>query len=255
MAQIQDNHRFEEGPFPAPLELKDRCIDLTHVLQHHLSLPSTFYLTESPLKDEPDYQELEPELFVDLSDSLESPLSDSFPDSYFPPSMSMSTFAIGNEFTYSSRQQSANKETASSEESPPSRPGPIPATSTRTQYNQETGTEELVFFYSKRKQVKKYTIKCPAASFMEKELPYEEDFLNKNCIYPRAMGDESSYKGNRRNYEMQCNRIGWRLASLNPELREQRGLIQRAVDSWRNTREDVRLRSRRAKKQFKTKRL
>ena len=52
-------------------------------------------------------------------------------------------------------------------------------------------------------------------------------------------------------YESECNAVGWALAQLNPPLREKRGLIQRAVDSWRNSNQDVRLRSRRVRRMAK----
>jgi hypothetical protein len=45
--------------------------------------------------------------------------------------------------------------------------------------------------------------------------------------------------------------VGWALAQLNPCLRGKRGLIQRAVDSWRNSNQDPRLRSRRVRRMAK----
>ncbi|RAL64911.1 hypothetical protein DID88_001504 [Monilinia fructigena] len=52
-------------------------------------------------------------------------------------------------------------------------------------------------------------------------------------------------------YETECNTVGWALAELNPCLRGKRGLIQRAVDSWRNSNQDPRLRSRRVRRMAK----
>jgi len=78
-----------------------------------------------------------------------------------------------------------------------------------------------------------------------------EEFKSVNCVYPRAHGDKTSYKGNRLHYETECNTVGWALAELNPVLREKRGLIQRAVDSWRNSNQDPRLRSRRVRRMAK----
>ncbi|KAK9248640.1 hypothetical protein V1506DRAFT_452185, partial [Lipomyces tetrasporus] len=67
-------------------------------------------------------------------------------------------------------------------------------------------------------------------------------------IYPRADVPQLSYLGNRHRYENECNRIGWALAHLNPSLRGKRGLIQRAVDSWRNSNADPKVRSRRVRR-------
>jgi len=52
-------------------------------------------------------------------------------------------------------------------------------------------------------------------------------------------------------YETECNTVGWALAELNPCLRGKRGLIQRAVDSWRNSNQDPKLRSRRVRRMAK----
>lgn len=46
---------------------------------------------------------------------------------------------------------------------------------------------------------------------------------------------KESYRGNRWSYETECNDLGWKLAWLNhDEIAGKRGLIQRAVDSYRN---------------------
>lgn len=47
---------------------------------------------------------------------------------------------------------------------------------------------------------------------------------------------------------MECNCIGWFLAYINVSIRKRRGLIQRAVDSWRNTNVNPSLRSRRVRR-------
>ena len=78
-------------------------------------------------------------------------------------------------------------------------------------------------------------------------------FKDDNCVYPRAMTTKEEYKGNRYGYETECNNVGWALASLNTCLRGKRGLIQRAVDSWRNSNTDQKLRSRRVRRQQKMK--
>lgn len=54
-------------------------------------------------------------------------------------------------------------------------------------------------------------------------------------VYPRANLPRETYRGNRWSYETECNVLGWKLAYLNPEeIAGKRGLIQRAVDSYRN---------------------
>ncbi|CAO3688141.1 unnamed protein product [Rhizopus stolonifer] len=59
--------------------------------------------------------------------------------------------------------------------------------------------------------------------------------FNENCVYPRANLPREEYKGNRWAYETECNTLGWKLAYLNvSEIAGKRGLIQRAVDSYRN---------------------
>lgn len=54
-------------------------------------------------------------------------------------------------------------------------------------------------------------------------------------MYPRANLPRETYRGNRWSYETECNVLGWKLAYLNlEEIAGKRGLIQRAVDSYRN---------------------
>ena len=94
-----------------------------------------------------------------------------------------------------------------------------------------------------------YTIRCDVESVNTDGLP--NDFRTDNCVYPRACCGKDTYKGNRLQYENECNTVGWALAELNPCLRGKRGLIQRAVDSWRNSNQDPRLRSRRVRRMAK----
>jgi len=62
-----------------------------------------------------------------------------------------------------------------------------------------------------------------------------EKFKADNCVYPRANISYEMYSGNRWNYETECNRLAWQFVSLNPVLLYgKKGLIQRAVDSFRN---------------------
>ncbi len=127
-------------------------------------------------------------------------------------------------------------------------PGPIPASKPQLTTDLTTGEELLTFSYSKQKIIRNFTIKCPPPNPSEALSELSQQFLLENCVYPRAMCSFEDYKGNRYQYEKECNEIGWSLASLNPEIRDHRGLIQRAVDSWRNTRKDKKLRSRRVRK-------
>ncbi|ODV97144.1 hypothetical protein PACTADRAFT_32634 [Pachysolen tannophilus NRRL Y-2460] len=129
-----------------------------------------------------------------------------------------------------------------------SQPGPIPAAAPELTRDELTGEENLTFYYSKKKIIRKFTLKCPKIDFKD-TLDYGDHFIAENCIYPGAMVPPEEYKGNRGKYERECNYIGWKLAYLNPIIRNQRGLIQRAVDSWRNTRPDQKIRSRRVRKQ------
>ncbi|KAF9763353.1 hypothetical protein NGRA_1316 [Nosema granulosis] len=62
-----------------------------------------------------------------------------------------------------------------------------------------------------------------------------EKFKADNCVYPRANLPYEMYNGNRWEYETECNRLAWAFVSLNPVLLYgKKGLIQRAVDSYRN---------------------
>jgi hypothetical protein len=107
----------------------------------------------------------------------------------------------------------------------------------------------IAFEYSRDRVKMEYTIRCDVESIKIEELAQE--FKSENCVYPRAMCHKEAYKGNRFHYETECNTVGWALAQLNPCLRGKRGLIQRAVDSWRNSNQDPRLRSRRVRRQAK----
>ncbi|KAJ1556591.1 hypothetical protein HK405_002430, partial [Cladochytrium tenue] len=69
-------------------------------------------------------------------------------------------------------------------------------------------------------------------------------FRLANCVYPKAVCARSEYTGCRWDYESAVNDAGWRLCWLNPEIRGQRGLIQRAAHCLRNMVPE--LRSRRA---------
>lgn len=110
----------------------------------------------------------------------------------------------------------------------------------------QNGVDWIRFVYSKDKVKTSYKIRCDIDSVDAAKL--EEEFKLQNCIYPRACVPPEQYKGNRQKYESECNRIGWCLVYINPILRGQRGLIQRAVDSWRNTNSNPCMHSRRVRR-------
>lgn len=61
-----------------------------------------------------------------------------------------------------------------------------------------------------------------------------EKFKADNVIYPRANVAKESYTGNRWAYETECNKLAWQFVTLNHVLLYgKKGLIQRAVDSYR----------------------
>lgn len=128
-------------------------------------------------------------------------------------------------------------------------PGPIPATTPLVVRQDQNGVQWIAFEYSRDRVKMEYTIRCDVESVNTDELSAE--FKTENCVYPRACCPKDQYRGNRQVYETECNTVGWALAELNPSLRGKRGLIQRAVDSWRNSNQDPRLRSRRVRRQAK----
>ncbi|CAG8116616.1 unnamed protein product [Penicillium salamii] len=128
-------------------------------------------------------------------------------------------------------------------------PGPIPATTPLVVRQDASGVQWIAFEYSRDRVKMEYTIRCDVESVVVDTL--SQDFKTENCVYPRACCSKDQYRGNRLVYETECNAVGWALADLNPALRGKRGLIQRAVDSWRNSNQDPRLRSRRVRRQAK----
>lgn len=132
---------------------------------------------------------------------------------------------------------------------PNAAPGPIPATTPLVVKQDGNGVQWIAFEYSRDRVKMEYTIRCDVESVNQDALSPE--FKTENCVYPRACCAPQQYRGNRLNYETECNTVGWALAELNPPLRGKRGLIQRAVDSWRNSNQDPRLRSRRVRRMAK----
>ncbi|TAQ83144.1 hypothetical protein B7494_g8534 [Chlorociboria aeruginascens] len=132
---------------------------------------------------------------------------------------------------------------------PNAAPGPIPATTPLVVRQDNNGVQWIAFEYSRDRVKMEYTIRCDVESVNAETLSAE--FKTENCVYPRACCSKDQYRGNRLVYETECNTVGWALAELNPCLRGKRGLIQRAVDSWRNSNQDPRLRSRRVRRMAK----
>jgi hypothetical protein len=132
---------------------------------------------------------------------------------------------------------------------PNAAPGPIPATTPLVVRQDNNGVQWIAFEYSRDRVKMEYTIRCDVESVNVDTLGPE--FKTENCVYPRACCSKDQYRGNRLVYETECNTVGWALAELNPCLRGKRGLIQRAVDSWRNSNQDPRLRSRRVRRMAK----
>ncbi|ORX43096.1 hypothetical protein DM01DRAFT_1340869 [Hesseltinella vesiculosa] len=95
------------------------------------------------------------------------------------------------------------------------------------------GVEWVSFVYSHLRVVRRYCIRTDLEMVDIDVL--DEEFKQENCVYPRAHLPRDQYQGNRWAYETECNRLGWKLAYLNKdEIAGKRGLIQRAVDSYRN---------------------
>lgn len=128
-------------------------------------------------------------------------------------------------------------------------PGPIPATTPLVTRKDDSGVQWIQFEYSRDRVKVQYEIRCDVESVDVHKLP--QDYKDHNCVYPRACQREK-YIGNRLQYETECNEVGWALAWLNPSLKGKRGLIQRAVDSWRNSNNDPKYRSRRVRRLAKS---
>lgn len=110
------------------------------------------------------------------------------------------------------------------------------------------GIEHITFLYSHDRLVKEYTVRTDVDSVPLQDIPLA--FRVQNAIYPRANVSREEYDGNRWEYETSCNKLGWELCWLNQEqLCGRRGLIQRAVDSYRNRHAEMR--SRRVTRQEK----
>ena len=159
------------------------------------------------------------------------------------------TIGSGSSATPQNGAQLSTPTTSASGVNSNAAPGPIPATTPLVVRQDNNGVQWIAFEYSRDRVKMEYTIRCDVESVNQDELTPE--FKSENCVYPRACCPKEQYRGNRLQYETECNTVGWALAQLNPALRGKRGLIQRAVDSWRNSNQDIRLRSRRVRRMAK----
>ena len=95
------------------------------------------------------------------------------------------------------------------------------------------GVEYLLFTYSTKGHIQEYCISIDLDNLSLDDIP--DDFKSENCVYPRALVPREAYTGDRYEYETVVNELAWKLTWLNPTiLSGKRGLIQRAVDSYRN---------------------
>jgi len=107
----------------------------------------------------------------------------------------------------------------------------LPASTPQVEWRD--GIEWLNFTYSTKGHIQEYCIRVDVDELSLDEIP--EDFKNDNCVYPRALVPRDAYIGNRWEYETSVNEIAWKLVWRNAGvLSGKRGLIQRAVDSYRN---------------------
>jgi len=101
------------------------------------------------------------------------------------------------------------------------------------QIEMKDGLEYLLFTYSTKGHIQEYCIRIDVDQINLDDIP--DDFKSENCVYPRALVPREAYVGNRYEYETIVNEVAWKLTWMNPTiLSGKRGLVQRAVDSYRN---------------------
>ncbi|KAJ3381380.1 hypothetical protein HDU84_005152 [Entophlyctis sp. JEL0112] len=124
---------------------------------------------------------------------------------------------------------------------PPSYSNSVVPATIPTSINVQDGIEWLTFCYEVKGSPIYFRIRTDI-DHLDVDRDMTEEFKMKNCIYIGASVDKVDYKGHRYEYENSVNHIGWKLCYMNPELCEKKGLIQRAVDSFRNRFEKLRSR-------------
>ncbi|KAI7873121.1 uncharacterized protein EV154DRAFT_528900 [Mucor mucedo] len=123
--------------------------------------------------------------------------------------------------------------TTTTDASPKSTATKPPTTPNEPVTEMRDGIEWVSFVYSHNRTLKRYSIRTDLLQV--DTLSIDDKFKSENCVYPRANLPKEEYHGNRWAYETECNVLGWKLAWLNKEeIAGKRGLIQRAVDSYRN---------------------
>lgn len=122
--------------------------------------------------------------------------------------------------------------------------GPLPASAIDVSI--ENGVKWITFKYSRKGHTVDIRMRADIESVSLSAL--SDHFKLENSLYPSAMKSRVDYKGNRFEFETACNRLGWQLSFLNASLRGQRGLLQRAVDSYRNVSDDPSVHSRRVRR-------
>ncbi|KAI8616141.1 hypothetical protein BC830DRAFT_223194 [Chytriomyces sp. MP71] len=105
----------------------------------------------------------------------------------------------------------------------------------------ENDVEWIEFTYEIKGKSEKFEIRTDVDDALDLDA-LDEEFKVTNCIYPGARVEKANYKGNRYNYEKSVNEIGWKLCFINASICGKKGLIQRAVDSFRNRFEELRSR-------------
>lgn len=183
---------------------------------------------------------------MSLSNSLDSPHQ-----LVSSPPLSDSSFSYSSTQNYNLALVPAINVSHFPQLHPPSPPPPPPKKNQTVfapamVHRDQNGIDYITFSYSRDRTQKCHTIRCDIEKVDIESL--SDTFKQENCIYPRACVPPEEYKGTRQKYESECNSIGWCLAYINPSIQKRRGLVQRAVDSWRNTNANPSLRSRRVRR-------
>lgn len=110
-------------------------------------------------------------------------------------------------------------------------------------HRDHNGVQWMTFWYPKVLP-RKYTIRCDVEEVYDSMIP--KVFKANNSCYPLA--NDAEYRSGRKDWEIESNGAGWKLAKLNSCLRGKRGAIIQAVTHWRNNHKDVRLHSARVKR-------
>ncbi|CEP18817.1 hypothetical protein [Parasitella parasitica] len=149
----------------------------------------------------------------------------------------LSTVASNVTATATSTAAASTPVTSALKQSNNSNNASSPSTPSEPITEMRDGVEWVSFVYSHNRTLKRYSIRTDLQQIDISAV--DDKFKIENCsleqVYPRANLPKEEYHGNRWAYETECNVLGWKLAWLNKdEIAGKRGLIQRAVDSYRN---------------------